>query len=104
MIKLNNTFGNLTTEQFSLEVLVFLKGSRQTTSPEPIEQGIKALSIMFLGLQDKNDQCLKLFKAAIDAQIEFEKKYCTELLYSTDCVETRFELSLESALSHEIIS
>jgi hypothetical protein len=101
MIKLKNTFGNMSTDQFSSEVLVFLKTTRETTSTEAINQGIKALSIMFLNIKDKNDQCIKLFRSSIKAQIDFERNNKLAFFYNSDSVDIRSDLSLESALSHE---
>lgn len=72
--------------------------------PSPcIKQGIKALSIMYLSLDNESQEKVdSFFLKAIEKQIEIEKAK-NELSYNTDDIQVRKDIEINSAISHESI-
>lgn len=105
MAKLNHTFGEISKQQFSDAVSEFIDKASSFNSISCIDQGIKTLSIMYVSLDDSiQKESLSLFKQAVAFQIDFERSHGEEHKYNIDSVDIRSDLSIESALSHEMIN
>lgn len=104
MMKLNKTFGDFSQQQFSEQVDDFLSQANEAKSIDCIDQGIKTLSIMYVSLDEKDQQsALEQFKKAIEYQVNFEIAHCKECKYNIDSIDTRSEISINLAMSHELI-